>query len=236
MVSAHKPTAMILAAGRGTRMGALGEKYPKALLKVNGTPLIQYHIEKLSASGFSRIIINVSHLATQIKQFITDQYCSGPEIIFSEENTPLETAGGVAAALKHINRDIFPVINADIYSELPFERLNESIATLKKSTNNSGYLFMVPNPAHNLEGDFCLTKRQLQTSIGKKVTFSGIGVYRAKMFRDVPKNTSAPLAPILKHEINRGHMLGELITEFWSDAGTQDRLQHINQFISARSQ
>ena len=85
MVSTHKPTAMILAAGRGTRMGALGEKYPKALLKVNGIPLIQYHIEKLSASGFSRIIINVSHLATQIKQFVADQYCSGPEIIFSEK-------------------------------------------------------------------------------------------------------------------------------------------------------
>ena len=236
MVRAQNSTAMILAAGRGTRMGELGEKYPKALLEVDGKPLIQYHIEKLSAAGFSRIIINVSHLATQIKQFIADQYSSGSEIMISEENTPLETAGGIANALKHINRDIFPVINADIYSELPFERLNEAISTLKRSTEISGYLFMVPNPVHNLDGDFCLAENQLQTSGGNKVTFSGIGVYRPTMFSDLPENKSAPLAPILTREINRGQMLGELATELWSDVGTQDRLQHIDQLISARNQ
>ena len=235
MVPAQKPTAMILAAGRGTRMGELGEKYPKALLEVNGKPLIRYHIEKLSAAGFSRIIINVSHLAPQIKQFIADQYSSGPEIMLSEENTPLETAGGIANALKHINRDIFPVINADIYSELPFERLNEAITILKRSTDISGYLFMVPNPAHNLDGDFCLTD-QLQTSGRNKVTFSGIGVYRPIMFSGLPQNESAPLAPILTREINSGQMLGELATEFWSDVGTRERLQHIDQLISARNQ
>ena len=236
MVPAQKPTAMILAAGRGTRMGELGEKYPKALLEVNGKPLIRYHIEKLSAAGFSRIIINVSHLAHQIKQFIADQYSSGPEIMLSEENTPLETAGGIANALKHINRDIFPVINADIYSELPFERLNEAITILKRSTDISGYLFMVPNPAHNLDGDFCLTENQLQTSGRNKVTFSGIGVYRPIMFSGLPQNESAPLAPILTREINSGQMLGELATEFWSDVGTRERLQHIDQLISARNQ
>ena len=76
MVRAQSSTAMILAAGRGTRMGELGEKYPKALLEVDGKPLIQYHIEKLSAAGFSRIIINVSHHAVNSVALIGNNWGS----------------------------------------------------------------------------------------------------------------------------------------------------------------
>lgn len=236
MVGNHERTAMILAAGRGTRMGELGEKYPKALLKVNGTPLIQYHIDKLREAGFSRIVINVSHLATQIKQFIANQHNLGLDIVISEEKTPLETAGGIASALKYIKRDIFPVINADIYSELPFQRLAEATHTLKINSERTGYLFMVPNPEHNLDGDFHLADKSLTSDGEKKLTFSGIGIYRASIFTGICENTSIALAPILNCEIKRNRMLGELVTEFWSDAGTPERLEQIDRIVSARNQ
>ncbi|MDG1226205.1 MAG: NTP transferase domain-containing protein, partial [Burkholderiales bacterium] len=62
MIKTSECTAMILAAGKGSRMGPLGENHPKALLEVAGKPLIQHHIEKLIKVGFNRIVINVSHL------------------------------------------------------------------------------------------------------------------------------------------------------------------------------
>ncbi|MBA4739785.1 MAG: nucleotidyltransferase family protein [Burkholderiales bacterium] len=232
----NQPTAMILAAGRGTRMGELGEKCPKALLKINGTPLIHYHLEKLRKVGFNRIVINVCHLADQIKQFIADQYRSTAEIVISQEDVPLETAGGIANALKHIRNDIFPVINADIYSELPFHRLNEAISRLNNSPDKSGCLFMVPNPAHHLKGDFCLAETQLKLGGEERLTFSGIGVYRAAMFSGISENTSFALAPILKREINRGQMLGELVSEYWSDVGTPERLEDVNRFVALSGQ
>ena len=64
-------TAMILAAGRGTRLGALGRKKAKSLLELDGKPLIQHHIEKLRGAGFEKIVINVSHLAEQLKEFLS---------------------------------------------------------------------------------------------------------------------------------------------------------------------
>ena len=99
--------------------------------------------------------------------------------------------------------------------------------------------FVVPSTAKQkilLSEFICLAENQLQTSGGNKVTFSGIGVYRPKMFSDLPENKSAPLAPILNREISHGRMLGELATELWSDVGTRERLQHIDQLISARNQ
>ena len=57
--------AMILAAGEGRRMRPLTDDKPKPLLEVSGRPLIEHHITRLSAAGFSEIVINVSYLGQQ---------------------------------------------------------------------------------------------------------------------------------------------------------------------------
>ena len=58
--------AMILAAGRGERMRPLSDGVPKPLLPVAGRPLIVHLIERLARSGFSELVVNVSHLADRI--------------------------------------------------------------------------------------------------------------------------------------------------------------------------
>ena len=64
--------AMILAAGRGKRMMPLTENTAKPMLKVNGKPLIQYHIERLVAAGVHDIVINLAWCGDSIEQFIGD--------------------------------------------------------------------------------------------------------------------------------------------------------------------
>jgi MurNAc alpha-1-phosphate uridylyltransferase len=59
-------TAMILAAGRGERMRPLTNLLPKPLLKVQGKPLIEYHLEALKRSGYQRVVINHAWLGHQI--------------------------------------------------------------------------------------------------------------------------------------------------------------------------
>ena len=226
------PTAMILAAGRGSRMGTLGQTHPKALLTVGGKPLIQHHIEKLRDSGFTRIVINVSHLGDQIKSFIRNMANWGLEIYISEETTPLETAGGIANAMSLISSNIFPVINADIFSELPFHDVREAMNTLKQSPSTSGYLFLVNNPTHHPMGDFCLNKGVVQLGTADTFTFSGIGIYRAELFHDISLNTPTPLAPILKREVKSERLLGHHFNGLWSDVGTPDRLEQANQLIT----
>ncbi len=61
--------AMILAAGRGLRMGILTKDLPKPLLILRGKPLIEWHLKKLSNAGFKEVVINISYLPKKIKEF-----------------------------------------------------------------------------------------------------------------------------------------------------------------------
>ena len=98
--------AMILAAGRGERMGALTKDCPKPLLIVNGRTLLERHIEALVAAGITDVVINVSYLADQIIGFVR-RYRWGCRIEFSVEDERLETAGGVAKALPFSETHLF---------------------------------------------------------------------------------------------------------------------------------
>ena len=65
--------AMILAAGRGERMRPLSDQTPKPLLRVGGKPLIVWQIEALERAGFRDIVINASHHAAQLTEFLDDE-------------------------------------------------------------------------------------------------------------------------------------------------------------------
>src|SRR5437773_849751 len=81
--------AMILAAGRGERMRPLSDQTPKPLLRVGGKPLIVWQIEALARAGFRDLVVNVSHHANQLIDFLNDGNAWGVQIKWSIEATPL---------------------------------------------------------------------------------------------------------------------------------------------------
>ena len=91
--------AMILAAGLGARLRPLTDRTPKPMLKIAGKPLLEYHIKRLSAAGITEIVINISWLADQIEDYFSDGSDFGVTIIWSREQSPLETGGGIFNAL-----------------------------------------------------------------------------------------------------------------------------------------
>ena len=93
--------AMILAAGRGKRMGNLTQTCPKPLLKVKGRCLIDWHLSKLCEAGFKDVVINVSYLSKEIIEFVGDGSNWKLNIAISEEIEALETAGGIKKAIKY---------------------------------------------------------------------------------------------------------------------------------------
>jgi mannose-1-phosphate guanylyltransferase len=88
-------TAMILAAGEGTRLRPLTLEVPKVLLPIGGVPLICYTLAWLRRYGISQVVINLHYLGEKIRQFLGDGSRFGVEIIYSPEETLLGTAGGV---------------------------------------------------------------------------------------------------------------------------------------------
>ena len=223
-------TAMILAAGRGERMRPLTDHTPKPLLQVGGKPLIVWHIERLAAAGFTRIVINHAHLGQQIETALGNGAAFGVSIAYSREETALETAGGIATALPLIDAGVFPVVNGDVYVEYDFARLAAPMNVIA-SGGAQMHLVLVDNPPHHSQGDFVLAGTRVGNEDGEKLTFSGIGLYHRALFADIAPHTKAPLAPLLRAAIAAGQASGEHYPGRWVDVGTPERLQQLDETL-----
>lgn len=223
---------MILAAGRGERMRPLTDHTPKPLLAVAGKPLIVWHIERLVAAGLSDLVINHAHLGQQIVEALGDGSRLGARIAYSAENPALETAGGIANALPLLGETPFAVINGDIYCEYDLGQIPSRTDALVK-TGDMAHLVLIANPEHNLKGDFGLAQNRV-TEQPPKLTFSGIGIYQAQLFKHIPRGTAAPLAPLLRAQIAANKVSGEYFSGRWIDVGTPERLQQLDIELRAK--
>ena len=223
-------TVMILAAGRGERMRPLTDHTPKPLLQVGGKPLIVWHIERLAAAGYTRIVINHAHLGAQVEAALGNGDAWGVSIVYSREATALETAGGIATALPLIDAEIFPVVNGDVFVEYDFAQLAKPVSLIAAGEAQL-HLVLVDNPPQHPNGDFVLRGSRVVADDAEKLTFSGIGVYHRALFADVPPYTKAPLVPLLRAAIAAGQANGEHYQGRWVDVGTPDRLQQLDEIL-----
>lgn len=136
--------AMILAAGLGTRLKELTQEKPKALVEVAGKPLLAHVLNKLIASGFDEIVINVHHFAQQVIDYLKNNYSSFTIHISDESNQLLDTGGGILKAKPFLaGNEPFLVHNVDIISDIDLQQLmkfhleRECLATLAVSNRDS---------------------------------------------------------------------------------------------------
>ena len=216
---------MILAAGLGNRMRPLTDHTPKPLLEVGGIPLIVWHIENLYHFGFREIVINIAHLGYKIEQYLGDGSEWGVHITYSDEQEEgaLESAGGIIKALPLLGDDTFLVVNGDIWCDYVFD------PEFELAQGVLAHLILVPNPAHNPEGDFALRDQKVIVG-GGRYTFSGIGYYHPDLFRNHPYGKQA-LAPILREAMRDSRVSGQLYEGEWRDVGTPERLTEINRHL-----
>ena len=234
--------AMILAAGRGERMRPLTDTTPKPLLEVRGKPLMQWPMEALAAGGFTELVVNTDWLGAQIAaRFGAHPVLAGHgalSISYSDEGRDfggaLETAGGIVRALPLLG-EVFWVAAGDVFA--PDFRFAQAAVDRFLASGKLAHLWLVPNPAHNLKGDFGLSADGLALNqAADKYTFSTIGLYCAALFAppysDIPAGNPggvrSPLAPILRAAMDHGLVSAELYTGDWTDVGTPQRLQQLN--------
>ena len=124
--------AMILAAGLGTRLGAITQKTPKALVDVGGIAMLKRVADRLIAAGATRLIINVHHHPEQLFDFIRENDGFGVETLVSDETGELlETGGAVLKAAPLFRRDApFFVHNVDVMTDIDLAAMyREHVAT-----------------------------------------------------------------------------------------------------------
>ncbi len=218
--------AMILAAGRGERLRPVTDELPKPLVELGGRPLIEYHLQALSAAGFREIVINQGHLGDQLPAALGDGRRWGVHLHWSDEQPEaLETGGGVFKAMPLLGKGPFLVVNGDIWTRYDYARL-------RAVKCDWAHLVMVPNPAHNRSGDFALVGARLTEDGPRMYTFSGIAVYHPRLFAECRPGKFS-VVPLLRAAMREHLVTGELYSGDWNDIGTVDRLRSIRAALGA---
>jgi len=114
--------AVILAGGRGTRLGSVTHKTPKPMIPIGGRPLLDHQLELLKSYGFTEVLLATGHLGEIIRNHFGDGRSRGMQIEYLQEETPLGTAGAVLSC-GHLLKDDFLVLYADVMFDLDLARL-----------------------------------------------------------------------------------------------------------------
>jgi N-acetyl-alpha-D-muramate 1-phosphate uridylyltransferase len=215
---------MILAAGRGERMGALTAMQPKPLLMIGDRSLIEHHVVRLAASGVNELVINLSYRGSEIRKRLGDGSRLGVSIAYSDEGEPpLETGGGIVQALPLLGAQPFLLVNSDVYTDFDFRVLVEG--------PRAPTLVLVPNPPHNARGDFGLDAAGYITAAPPLSTYAGLAVFDSLMFAGLPPGRR-PLKPLLDAAIARRELKGLPFSGAWLDVGTPERLDEARALVA----
>ena len=218
-------TAMILAAGRGSRLAPLTDDIPKPLLPVHGQPLIAHQLKWLAAAGVTRVVINLFHLGHDIRRELGNGEQFGLSIVYSDEPELLETGGGIAQARGLLGEAPFVLLNGDIWTDFDFSTLPETLPA-----HIDAHLVAIPTPPNRTSGDFSLQHHRLwrpEDTARRDHVYCGISVLRARIIGD--RKGAFSLRDPLFEAARRGTLSGQQFTGVWRDIGTLDQLIQVRQ-------
>lgn len=230
--------AMILAAGKGTRLGKITETTPKALVVINGKSILQLAVEKCTEAGFGEIIVNVHHLAGMVVEEIERLNNKGFNIAVSDEREVLlETGGGLYKARHFFDTEPFLVFNADIVTNLDLKSLlghhleRRGLATLAVRSRPGNRFF--------LAGDDGLLHGWCNRSTGERIitrepsgelseiAFSGIHIIDPGIFQYMEEGIYTMTSLYLKLAPDYKIFTFRHDEGYWFDTGTPENLEQI---------
>ena len=247
-------TAMILAAGLGTRLKALTQDKPKALVELNGKPLLQHCIENLIANGFYHIVINVHHFGEQIIDFVTHNKFDAVIQISDERNQLMDTGGGIiqASPLFKNSKSVL-VHNVDIISDvnlgemsLQFRNSGDDawLLTQNRETNrkllfdDENMLIGWMNKAEQRfkwvdESSTALRRAQgpLPLPFYKEMAFSGLHLFRSNLFAEFECKPQSVIDLYLNLAKNKRILSTPIQPNYWFDLGKPEQLQAAENYI-----
>lgn len=191
--------AMLFAAGLGTRLRPLTNDRPKALVEIQGKPLLDIAIEKLVGAGCNLIVVNVHHFASQIVQRINSRNWGASIIVSDESDLLLDTGGGLKRAAPYFaqSTEHFVLYNVDVLTSLDLAKLHRhhvqsrALVTLAVSERKTSRYFLF-DESMSLKGwtNATTEERKLcpnqQLESMKKLAFSGVAVASPDIFQFMP--------------------------------------------------
>jgi len=218
-------TAMVLAAGHGTRMRPLTNDRAKAMVEVDGRPLIDHMLDRLAEAGIERAVVNIhahaDHLEAHLKARTT-----GPEIIISDERTELlETGGGMVKALPLLGDGPVLACNIDAIWQEDEASIITSLLERWNADIMDDLLLLAPierTLGYHGKGDFLFAHDGRLERRGERD--SAPYVYAGVQITKLGRLAKEPIEPFSRNRIwnqtlEAGTIYGHPLSGFWMHVG-----------------
>lgn len=238
-------TAMILAAGLGTRLKHLTHDKPKALVEIAGKPLLQHNIENLIQQGFDTIVINLHHFGEKIIQFIDNHHFDAKIYLSDERGCLMDTGGGIVQALPFFHdTEAVLVHNVDILSDTDLSGLYQRFISsgddawlLTQDRDTSRKLLF--DPDQSLVGWKNIKEAQYkwvdqEVSEYKELAFNGMHIFKPALFAAFPWQRYSIIDLYL--QLARQHRVKsvEIQPSYWFDIGKIEDFDRLNNYFVER--
>lgn len=230
--------AMVLAAGFGTRLGALTQTTPKCLVKVGGKAMLEHVVDRLKQVGVRELVINLHYLSEQVQRFVEQRSGFGLRVHFSYEPKILGTGGGILHARQYLDGDEpFFVHNADIFSEVDLAGM---FAAARAQPDVVATLAVMPRDTSRVllfdrEGELLGWRSGARTELAREggeripLGFCGIHVLSPAIFPLLEQHGGGEFSIISTYV--HAARLGKRVRayrvdgQFWVDVGTPTQLE-----------
>lgn len=229
--------AVIMAGGKGTRLGNLVHEIPKPMVKLDNKSILERQIDTLKASNIKNITIVVGYLGNVIKNYFKDGSSFGVNIDYIEETEPLGSSGSLYY-LKDKMHDDFILLFGDLIEDIDFERMID----FHKSNNALITLFSHPN-SHPFDSDLLIvdennivkgmdSKHNVRNYFYHNLVNAGIYVVSPKALEYFVKPEKKDMEKdFINSFIPSNKVFSYSSSEYVKDAGTIERLQSVTNDI-----
>jgi MurNAc alpha-1-phosphate uridylyltransferase len=222
---------MVLAAGLGTRMRPFNGAIPKPLVAVAGKPLIDHVLDRLTAQGVERAVVNVHHLADQLEHHLAAR--RRPQIVISDERSQLlGTGGALVKALPEIGDAPFFHVNSD---SIWIDGVKPNLARLAEAFSASrmdALLLLAATTAsvgYSGRGDFLMAADGRLTRRGERevapFVYAGAAILTRAFLASAPPSGPCSLSPLFDAAAERRRLYGVRLEGVWMHVGTPEAVK-----------
>lgn len=231
---------VIIAGGKGTRITSVNSEIPKAMIPINGKPILEYQVELAKRYGYNDFIFIIGHLGHVIQEYFGDGSKFGCDIKYFVEDKPLGTAGALAEIPELREEDFFvfygdTVMDFDMDAMLRFHNERKAEATLLLHPNDHPYDSDIVGVDDNYKITHFYNKPHPSDIVTRNLVNAALFIFSPKIVEEVQKGVKSHIEKdVLPKALKDGLALyGYVTPEYIKDMGTPDRYADVCEDVTS---
>ncbi|MDR3133382.1 MAG: HAD-IIIA family hydrolase [Prevotellaceae bacterium] len=223
---------VITAGGKGTRIRSIAGEIPKAMIPVNGKPILEHQIALAKRYGFTDFLLLTGYLGNKIEDYFGNGSSWGVTIEYYQEKEPLGTAGAFAEVSDRLTSDFWvfygdTVMDVDMVRMLDFHRVHHADATLFLHPNDHPF----DSDLVEIAGDGRVSDFHPKPHEGyfRNLVNAALYIFSPSMLRHIPAGTKCDFGKeVFPQALALGtNLYGYVSAEYIKDMGTPDRYEKV---------